>query len=83
MTVYQDSYGDDEYSYDDEDSPADWHYGAPGEELAVYVRKYDTWYNFTTHLWECGCEVYVVSGRCKHVYRFRGQVTVEVNEDYL
>lgn len=76
---YQDSYGDDEY--DERPVTPQWRYGSD-DDLAMY-RRHDTWYNYKTHLWECGCPAYEVSGRCKHVYRFRGQVTIRVNEEYL
>lgn len=63
--------------------PADWHYGAAGEELARYRSKHGMKYDWAAHLWTCSCNDFVHTGRCKHAYRFRNQVTVIVNEDYL
>lgn len=96
---YRESWGEDYYddenpppdvlsrwdylSEDDDDLPADWHYGAPGEELARYRSKHGMKYDWETHLWHCSCSSFVHTGRCKHAYRFRNQVTVVVNRKYL
>lgn len=76
MTAYQESFGED--NYDDVDLPADWYYGTPGEETRVS----DTIF-YNGHLWECTCLRFTDTGGCNHVYRFRKQDTIEVNEDYL
>lgn len=89
MSIYQESFGGNDFESDiimpgSDDLPGDWHFGSPSEELAEYRSKFGMHYNWETHLWECRCEHYVKSGRCKHAYRFRRQEDVTgINEDYL
>lgn len=63
---------DDEYG---EDDPADWHYSP--------VRYPPLKYNWETHLWECGCNTFAYTGRCKHEIRLRKEELVEVSERFL
>lgn len=74
---YRESFGEDEYE------PADWHYGAPGEETMVYRRIQDTIGYDPAGQRTCTCLRYEYAGTCNHLYRFRRQETIEVNEDYL
>lgn len=75
---YYESFGED--PYDDEDLPADWYYGTPGEENKI---RNTIWYNWHTRQWECTCYDFQFHEKCIHVHRYRAQETIKVNEDYL
>lgn len=76
---YQESYGDDRPA-----TPGYWE--GIEEDLTVwrYGDKHgNTWYDWIDHIWKCRCPEYRSTGACKHAYRYRRQVTIEVNEEYL
>jgi hypothetical protein len=96
VAVYRESFGGD--SYDDESSQVDQYYGpvtrsdpwddAEWAEVWAYAveehnqRPAAQW-NHTEHKWVCTCKSYLKKGICFHIYRFRPETVVRVNEEYL
>jgi hypothetical protein len=52
-------------------------------ELDDINERSGPYFDFKIQQWRCRCEVFNDERRCKHVYYFRRQETVEVNGKYL
>ena len=68
VTVYRDSFGDD---WGDLEEAVEGFYRVPRPLLAVYFDGVDK-------TWKCKCRVFTDAGKCRHLYRFHREETVQV-----
>jgi hypothetical protein len=64
--------------YDDDEWVQAWAYAT--EERRVQRRAH---WDAETQRWTCSCKQFIEKKNCYHVYNFRHEVVVKVNEEYL